>query len=98
MSEEQAKGVGRRPRVRPMPIESVGLGIKMKAARYAAGYTLGEIARLVGVNVSTVALYESGQYTVKLHTALRIMALLDMPMSDIDHSYIDDMLKRAEAL
>lgn len=51
--------------------------------REQKGMTQQELADAIGTNQSTVARYETGEYTPRLRVALRLIAVLNCTMNDI---------------
>ena len=57
----------------PTPIEPARIGATIKKLRTESGLTMTELSKRLGVSVSTVSLWESGERVPKLATVCEIM-------------------------
>lgn len=68
----------------------MSLGIRLRMARKAAGFTQKSLAAAVGVSPSAVANYESGFSAPNENILIRLMNVLSI---DANYLYADDLLK-----
>ena len=60
--------------------------LTLKKARQLAGYTLREVAEITGLSLTMVHLYEKGEHSPTIQTALKLAELYGVTVYDIDFS------------
>lgn len=72
---------------------------RLSACREHTGYSQGEVAKLIGVDIATISAWETGKTTPRIEYAQKLSELYEVPMAYMEFSKAGNavMFKNREA-